>query len=329
MKKRFYLAAFAAMALMSCNEKNVEVQQIPVEEGTVELEVNVPMPLTRIAGTAQDSDEKKVNDLQVFVFNSSGVLEAYGNEKANSLKLTCVPGNKEIVALVNAPSLSGVAGLSDIQEEVSELADNAAGSLVMASDVVEAELKADGSNSVTIPVSRIAAKVVLGTVTNNMTLEADQNKDFVIDAVYLINVSGEWLYQSDYDPQLWYNQMKYERDNSVGFLYDAVDKSVSYGSNYSTGHYFYCYPNHTDDDPHAGDWSPRKTRLVVEASLGGEKCFYPLTLVNVDRNTEYVINLTVTRLGSSDPDIPVTTNEATFTVSVMDWIDGGEMDETI
>ena len=106
MKKRFYLAAFAAMALMSCNEKTVNVQEMPEQAGTVELKVKVPAASTRLTGKAADED--KISNLQVFVFNESDALEAYGNEDAESLSLTCVPGKKQVVALVNAPSLSEI-----------------------------------------------------------------------------------------------------------------------------------------------------------------------------------------------------------------------------
>ena len=132
MKKRFYLAAFAAMALMSCNEKTVNVQEMPEQAGTVELKVKVPAASTRLTGEAADED--KISNLQVFVFNESDALEAYGNEDAESLSLTCVPGKKQVVALVNAPSLSDISKLSDLQAEVSYLSDNEAGALVMASE---------------------------------------------------------------------------------------------------------------------------------------------------------------------------------------------------
>lgn len=328
MKKRFYLAAFAAMALASCNERNVYIPEKSVKDEMVELEVNVPLSQTRIAGTASDADEKKVNTLQVFVFNESGALEAYGNEKASSLKLTCLPGSKKLLALVNAPSLSDIAGLDDLQEKRSLLSDNSADGLVMISDVIEEELTAE-NESVTIEVARLAAKVVLGDVTNQMSLEVNQNKTFTVTKVYLTNVAGDRLYLQDSDPLKWYNQMKYESDNTLPFLCDVCAETIAYEDTYSGSHYFYCYPNHIETDANAGSWTPRKTRLVVEAALGNQTCYYPLTLPQIDCNTEYVINLTVTRPGSPDPDIPVSTEDATFTVTVKDWTDGGERNEII
>lgn len=327
MKKRFYLAAFAAMALVSCNEKNADLPQVPVENETVVLEVNVPAVMTRVKGSATGEDN--VADLQVFVFNDSGVLEAYGHAASKSLNLTCVPGAKRVVALVNAPSLSGTATLDDLQEAKSSLADNAAGRLVMASKVISETLAADKDKSMTIEVERLAAKVVLASVKNAMALEADQKKDFTIKAVYLINVAGDRLYLSDSTPSKWYDMMRYDSESTLPFLHDEPATKLAYNATYSTGHYFYGYPNPVTTDANAGSWTPRKTRLVVEATLGGEVCYYPVTLDKMQRNTEYLINLTVTRLGSPDPDTPVTTGEASFTVEVKDWVDGGTINETI
>ena len=323
MRKCIYLAALAAMTLVSCNEKTIDLPQSA--DGMAELEVSVPVAKTKVSGTP--SGEDKVSNLQIFVFDKqSGALEAYGSADASTLKLTCLPGNKDIVALVNAPSQSGIATLSELQSKTSKLSENSTGKLVMSGQLTK-ELAAS-SNSVTINVSRLAAKVTLLSVKNQMTLEANRNKAFVVTAVYLINVAGDRTYLTSSAPGSWYNKMKYET-GSPSFLYDSPKATLAYGKTYSTQHYFYCYPNPTSTDANGGTWSARKTRLVVEATLGGETCYYPVTLADVAQNTEYTVSLTVTRPGSSSPDIPVSTNEATFTVTVQDWKDGSDYVETI
>lgn len=315
------------MALMSCNEKNVEIQDLPSSAETVELTVNLPDMQTRIAGVASGDDN--VDNLQVFVFNDMGVLEAYESENSKTISLTCVPGDKEVVALVNAPSLAGIGILSDLRASVSKLSDNADGRLVMVSNVVPKLLIAGKDNSMTIEVSRLAAKVVLGTVRNEMALESNRNKVFKLKSVFLTNVAGDRKYLSESAVTSWYDKMKYESTNTLPFLYDALDEQVGYEASYTTPHYFYCYPNVVAEDTYSGAWSPRKTRLVVEAMLGDQTCYYPITLPIVERNNEYIINLTVTRFGSLDPDNPVTTDDASFTVTVKEWTNGGERDEII
>ena len=324
MKTKSFFAAFAAVALASCSQVQVET---PETDGLVELNVNVPEVKTRLTGTP--SSEDAVSNLQIFVFDdATGALEAYGNQNASSIKLRCLPGVKDIVALVNAPSLSGIATMSELLTKTSSLSENAKGKLVM-SGILEDKTLSATSNTATVDVSRIAAKVTLLSVTNSMDLVANQKKEFKVTGVYLINVAGDRKYLADSTPSKWYHKMEYESSNTLSFLYDAPATAVAYGSSYSTQHHFYCYPNLTYTDANNGTWSARKTRLVVEATLGGETCYYPVTLDEVSQNTAYTVTLTVTRPGSSSPDEPISTSDATFTVKVKDWIDGADYTETI
>lgn len=324
MRTNLLFAAFAALALVSCHEMPYSA---PVAEGMLELNVEVPVASTRVTGSAGTDDA--VTNLQVFVFDhSSGVLEAYRNQNnTKSLKLTCLPGDKDIVALVNAPSCASIATMDALQAKTSSLSDNAAGSLVMSGSVRKTLSSTD--KSVTIDVSRIAAKVTLLSVKNAMELKVNQDKEFIVTGVYLINVAGSRKYLSDSTPGTWYHKMRYENTNTLSFLYDTPKVNLKYNEIYTNQHHFYCYPNATSTDANAGTWTPRKTRLVVEATLGGEKCYYPVTLSEISQNTAYNVTLTVTRPGSLSPDIPISTEEATFTVNVKDWIDGTDYTETI
>lgn len=322
MKKRFYFAALAAMALASCAESNADLM---VADEMVELQVSVPGMETKVSGNPQNED--KVYDLQVFVFDKqTGILEAYGHGSTPTLKITCVPGSKEVVALVNAPSLADIASLSELQGKKSALEDNLSGGLVMSGQVTRQLTPSD--NALTVNVSRLAAKITLLNVKNQMSLEVNRDKEFIVKAVYLINAVGDRAYLSSSTPAVWYNKMKYE-DGSPEFLYDAPQSTIAVGQTYSTQHHFYCYPNLTIADANEGEWSARKTRLVVEATLGGETCYYPVTMTDLAHNTAYTVALTVTRPGSSSPDIPITTNEGTFSVNVKDWTDGSDYNETI
>ena len=144
MKKKLYFAAIAALALVSCNEKMVEPT---VNEDLVEFEVSVPDAATKLTGAP--AGEVSISNLQVFVFEkTTGELEAYGSQNANNIRLTCLPGLKDIVALVNAPSLSGIADLAELQTKTSFLSDNVKARLVM-SGIVERNRSAT-DNAVTV-----------------------------------------------------------------------------------------------------------------------------------------------------------------------------------
>ena len=53
MRTKLFFAAFAALALASCNEAPMEA---PVTDEMVELEVNVPVVQTRLTGTPAAED---------------------------------------------------------------------------------------------------------------------------------------------------------------------------------------------------------------------------------------------------------------------------------
>ena len=67
---------------------------------------------------------------------------------------------------------------------------------------------------------------------------------------------------------------------------------------------------------------------MVEAKIGKYIYYNPLTLVSVAANTSYDYKLTITRLGSDSPDVPVTEGTVQFSVTVKDW-EEKTVDETI
>lgn len=304
MFKKMFFAAMAALAVMSCNEKDVDMPQVQDGE-KIQLTVNLPQAATKVTGTPTDAS---VNNVQIFVFDKNGLYEASTHSTSSSLSLTCTTGEKKIVALVNAPLENGVTNIADLRSRTSDLNDCSAGNIVMSGETTEI---LTASTTITMPVERLAARVAVAQVTTDFELEAHQNLAFEIRSIYLINVAGEKAYLQDNTPSTWYNKNKYEAGTSLDFLHDVVSAGrVEKGGSYDTEHYFYCYPNSTST----------KTRLVIEAEVGGYRYYYPVTLNAVDANTAYTYNLTITRLGSDSPDIPVADGTVNFTVTVKDWV---------
>ena len=305
MFKKMIFAAMAAVAVIGCNEKDVEMPDVQNGE-KIQLTVNLPQAATKVTGAPTDD---KVNNVQIFVFDKNGLYEASTHSTSSSLSLTCTTGEKQIVALVNAPLENGVTNIADLRSRTSDLNDCSAGNIVMSGEITE-ELTA--STTVIMPVERLAARVAVSQVNTDFELEAHQSLSFEIRSIYLVNVAGEKAYLEDNTPATWYNKTKYAAGTSLAFLYDVVANGrIENGDSYDTEHYFYCYPNST----------ATKTRLVIEAEVGGYTYYYPVTLNAVDANTAYTYNLTITRLGSDSPDIPVADGTVNFTVTVADWVE--------
>ena len=298
-----FFAVLAAVAVIGCNEKDVEMPDIQTGE-KIQLTVNLPQAATKVTG---DPTDDEVNDVQIFVFDKNGLYEASSRATASTLSLTCTTGEKKIVALVNAPIESSVANIAELRSRTSKLSDCSAGHIVMSGELTEV---LTSSTTVTMQVERLAARVAVSQITTDFELEAHQNLSFEIRSIYLVNVAGERAYLSDNTPTTWYNKGQYVAETSLDFLRDVVAAGrVSNGDSYNTEHYFYCYPNAT----------ATKTRLVIEAEVGGYTYYYPITLNAVEANTAYTYNLTITKLGSNSPDVPVADGTVNFTVTVKDW----------
>ncbi len=323
MKLKFLFAAAAALMSVACSEP-VGMESVQKNE-LVELEISVDGMQTKAASAA---GETTVKDVQVFIFGkTSKQLESYGSAASGSVKLSATPGEKTICTLVNAPAISDVNNYDAFSQKVSFLKDNASGGFVM--EGIRSKKLASAKDTAKVKVDRLVSKVTLASVANQ--LEAPYSElSFSVNKVYLINVLGEARYFGDVTgltgKETWHNKKTYSAEASTSIpalTYEAFSTPVSVenAKSYTTPHYFYCYPNPTDktQDSSNSTWSVRCTRLVVEISLGGVSYFYPVTIPAMKQNTEYKVNLVVTRPGSTDADIPFEKDAATVTVEVVDW----------
>lgn len=309
----------ACVALASCNKESSS----PYEgEAHVYVTVRSGGSDTRVTD-ASDDNEGKVNDLQVYLFDDSGNLADGGYShmtNTSTAMLTCAAGHYTVWALVNCKEAE-FATLAELKAASVALADQSGSSLSMGGSKA---VDLAGSTGVTVDVYRYAARVVIKKITKAFGIEANQAKEFKIKSIFLENVQGAnnmELSGFQGGSGTWYNKMKYEASNSLPFLYDAVDVTVS--GSYSQTHTFYGFPNDVEvsADHNAGNWSPRLTRLVIEATLDGQTMYYPISMnLGFERNKSYEIEeLIITKTGSNDPDTPVTSVDIPFSITVNDW----------
>lgn len=315
MNKRIICAAMAAAVLAACEKNEAKLQS--VEEQMVTLEVSVPVERTRATSAAAESN---VGKCQILVYSAaSGVLETHEEANGSSVTVTCTKGPKEIVALVNAPDMSSAVTLSDLKAAKSYLKDNSLESLVMEGSKT---VDPDTAASIAVDVRRLVSKVRLVKVETAFEQEEYYAKGFRIDAVYMINVAVDksWLAETG-DPASWYNQLKYESSDCDALLYDGLSDCTLTATDkiYDTGHVFYCYPNPNKEDDFSDEFTPRPTRLVVEASIGNEKCFYPVPVPELKQNTVYDVSILVKRPGVQDPNDDIEKKSASISVNVVSW----------
>lgn len=78
---------------------------------------------------------------------------------------------------------------------------------------------------------------------------------------------------------------------------------------------FICYAN-----PGSQEGIPR-TRLVLEGTLDGHLCYYPLEIPHLEAAKVYSFDITLRRMGSPDPDIPVSSDVALVETLTVPWQD--------
>lgn len=346
----FIMAAIVAMAC-SC-DKNSDCE--PCQEAETKATLNVSLDFeddTQTRATAYVTAqpyEVSVNDVQVLVFDSTGALNAYvdADTKTSGISISTTTGSKTIYAIVNGPNLSGTTKLSELQAKAIDLGDNsttASTGFVMAGSTtcnVGAYLQ-----NASVSVRRFVSRVALQKVNN--ALPASYGA-MTINNVTLINVVGNQNLAGTASISTWYNKMgRKDGATATGQIIDgstyvashptltfkSIGSSVANGAAHTpaTPYLFYSFPNSTSADATgwSSSFSARKTRLVVAATIGGTKYYYPVVIDTPARNTAYTVELTITGLGSTDPDKPVEKGTISASVSVEAWSTGTVYNETI
>lgn len=362
--KQFILAALSAAAAVllsgSCNKNAWTAEERGFGDGEAWLTVNLGNPATKVASQTEAS-EQTIRNIQVFVFRAgsggdAGMLEVAASEGFSQElnvtggtytgpKVKCSTGDREIWVVVNdsadrTAGTDAVATKSDFLALTHELKDARKDKLLMIGSSGVKTLK-EGLNDIAVDVHRLAASVVLESVTNDFYAPAYRKTDvFRVEDCYLINVPAsidfnESTVPADLPEAQWYARMAAETATPKGdLIYDKVTpKTVNYGNSDQTTHTFYAYPNDCTVNEDA-TWCPRATLLVLEASLynGHEwvKYYYPVAIKDgLKSNMQYKVRLTIHRPGSLDPNTPVKLGDMQPSITVLPWTAGGSYAEEI
>ena len=329
MNRKLIIAAFSAALLASCGKSQSDYVT-PLDD-MVSIEIELPASETKITG-AGGAEENAVSGYQVFIYDlSTRMLEAYDtpSPSSNTVNMQCTTGPKEVVVLANAPDLSSVVSYDRLLETKALLSDNKAGKLVMegSSSVNLTSV----NNKVTVELRKIVSKVVLNKIETAFELPAYRNMDFILKEMYLVNVAADKYYLSDSaGPSLWYNKLKNE-NNLPELLWTSLgDTNIRDSRIYDAEHHFYCCPNPHTSDTFSDEWSPRPTRLVVVAELGGKTYYYPVVIKGgIEKNKVYNVSLKVVRPGASNPEEDMEKTTAVFTIDIKGWDGQTDVTETI
>jgi len=274
-------------------------------------------------------NEVKVNSVQVFVFNGDGTLDSYvKSSSATGIRARCTNGSKTIYALANAPDLSEIVSKSELEGTTSKLSDNTLNSFVM---IGSKTADVPSSGDIVIDVGRMVARISLMNISTDFASKAYADMTFTVKRIFMTNVAGDTDYAKSASPETWYNKREYYSSDMPDFLATGeIGKTVTSPSTYSANEHFYVYPNPTTTDSHSYPFTPRFTRLVVEATLGQATYYYPINIQGIESNKTYSItNLKITRPGTSHPDEELVSEDCSFSIDVSDWEVGLDTEITI
>lgn len=324
------MAVIALQAGIACSE--TERETVEINDGKVVLTVNLDSgtDLSMTTKATLDTDgEKRINGVQIFVFNEDGTLDSYhSGTESRQIKIRCSTGKKKVYSFINAPDLGFCTDSTSLLAQATSLSDNKIGGFVMTG---RTSATLPEQSSVNVKVSRIAARVCIKEITSAFTSDGFKNIPFTIKSIYMINVAGDTDYTRKKAPATWYNKSRHSDTSLNTLLYADVSQALAAGSTLMANQYFYVYPNPVTVDSTSGstesEFTPRFTRLVVEAMMNNETCYYAISLPKLESNKAYSISrLTITRLGSDNPDQEITSEECPFSIEVEDWIETDALD---
>ncbi len=337
MKKTIIAMAAACAALAACSKEPISSAIVtPSEEGVGQITFTVagdePAETRAVtAYTTAQTYESQVNKVQVFVFGSDGAINFYQN-------------------LGTGPDLSTIGTLSALQATAVDLSANsttASTGFVMAGSST-VSVTNGGTASCAITVSRLVSRVALSTVVNKLPQSYGA---ITVDRVFLSNVVGNQNLAGNAAASTWYNKNGRADESTRNtahiidgstykascetLTYKGVSQSVANGAAHtpSTPYLFYSFPNSSTAAPSGfqSTFAAQRSVLTVVATISGKTYYYPVVLDNatLERNKSYTVGLTITGLGSEDPNKPVEKGSLSASITVSGWTAGANYDETI
>lgn len=322
------LTAVAVLGAFSCQKNGTTsdpVKQDISAKGSFTVNIGV-----NETSTKSDNATKKdfqINRFQVFVFNSSNILETdvfkeiTPVDNATSATLATFTGAKTVYVVVNNERLyftPQVTTLTNFENELTDLAQVTPTNIVMSGKntitVTEYNTNknpAAAPQNLDVWVKRLACAVVLSRVKVDFSETSLRNATFTIQEIYLKNVVGkchfaltgntpvadaavvpvDLLATEHTNYAYWYNKAtKQATPTPPGVTVDSgltIDCGTA-GTFTTLNRILFAYPNKTDADSHAAAFDQRHTRVTIKAHVTKNA-----DGVSIDKDTYYVFDLPI------------------------------------
>ena len=276
--------------------------------------------------------ENALKNVVVFVFNANGILDKKHNFSPSAVTETItglLAGPKKVVVLANVPSnivfsdAINYSWFADMKNVIDlDTQSNTDNGLFMSGEA-DVTLTANTVATATIPIGRIVAKVKLGTITIDPEAGHDRSK-FILKNVMIMKARASvqmGVPSITYTPDLFYGGMTGDKSVVKSYLSETIS-----ADDYAN-RYFYVFPSDNDDE--------NTTLVTLVGTYDGQTTYFPFRINDkanseggattdgtfIERNSVYVVNVTLKRLGSgsNNPEIPADPASLTVTVEPQEW----------
>lgn len=286
-------------------------------------DVCITSPLSKSIENAECIDILVFND---DAFQKLDTYQRFGSGSRSVVKASSSVGDKIMTIVVNGQrdryAWAGILSYHDMYGICGKLEDETSECPLMSG---ESSVKA--GSTVNIKVQTLSSEVHLRSLSCDFRGRNHENSQLTDVRIYLTNVSAEVPVFNDkpYLPTRIINNGKLEMTDVEAFREpESIFRELSYSIGpvvKDLGIRFRCYPNETEAE---GPGSPF-TRLVIEGKVDGTTYYWPINInrkdegTGISRNCRYVFDVRLTRLGHTDPDIPVETEDAEIIMEVQQW----------
>lgn len=329
MKRFFILTSIVALLCSACSNNDDESSSGTKTKASLKVTlVGTGTNSTRSVGAPTQAEENAIHGFTVYVFANNILERVATSTELEGLDLfidNLTTGVKRVVIVANAPSTFPVFEEGDSYSKFALATsyinlDDQDGSLtngliMSGEEPVTLQSETAGTNNLSISISRIVAKVKLGTITIDPALGVNPAL-FELTGVAIIKAKS---LSSVGIPSVVTTEPFYSGIEGLT-VHGANVKEYLYESITIANHderYFYVFAN-TD----GGNDDGEATLLALEGTYNGEVMYFPFRLPAIARNTQHTVDVTLRRLGAGSPDPEVPSDPATLTVTITpeDWV---------
>lgn len=342
------ITGILALALLSACSNDEMNERGNEEKASITITLKGENLSSKATGSTSDTetDERKIVNYKVYVFSyNSGVLEkevdgAVNNGIAGSTQVDglSTAGTKRVVVVANLPArFPAVSNYTDFETATFDLglqnpANRATTGLVMSGESPELTLTSGSPVPVTVSIRRVVAKIELGSVT--ITPEAGHTEPFVLTHVSIQKAKSK----ATIGPNTVLSEIPFYggfggTESNIptpdNYLLGAITTDQPNGTAKSFDNFFYVFPN---------EETGAETLLTISGTYKGSTTHFPFRINSIvsstadgtliKRNTRYILNVTLKKLGSgtTDPDGPGDPAAVEVTVTTEGWEDPLEQD---